>query len=204
MTGSRRRRAVWSERTSSGPTAACHDHSERPSRRGTTTTCPLGRTWEMCRPVSNPWATQVRPQRPAEACQSYGCRTIVDWPQHAPRAHRDTTKQHETTPGWTHGGGRATPPCHPKPSPITLSHSACRPELETGGRGEGGQSRSPGAGQREWDLPIPAPGVDRPMHIGAGRRLFRRSPSNAAVLTVLGRAPQAVSFTGPKAVWVRR
>ena len=43
-----------------------------------------------------------------------------------------------------------------------------------------------------------------PMHIGAGRRSFRRTPSNAAWLTVLGRAPQAASFTGSRHVWVRR
>ena len=110
-------------------------------------------------------------------------------------AHGDNT---EPPRGGPTGGGRATPPRHPKPPPTTLSHSACRPELETGGRGEGGQSRSPGAGQREWDLPIPAPGVDRPMHIGAGRRLFRRSPSNAAAVTVLGRAPQAAAFSGSR------
>ena len=38
-----------------------------------------------------------------------------------------------------------------------------------------------------------------PMHIGAGRRSFRRTPSNAAWLTVLGRAPQAASFIGSRA-----
>ena len=51
-----------------------------------------------------------------------------------------------------------TPSRHPKPPPTTRAHSAGRPELETVGRGEGGLSRSPGTGQREWDLPIPAPG----------------------------------------------
>ena len=36
------------------------------------------------------------------------------------------------------------------------------------------------------DLPIPAPGRRTPlMHIGAGRRLFRRTPSDAAALTAL-------------------
>ena len=40
-----------------------------------------------------------------------------------------------------------------------------------------------------------------PMHIGAGRRSFRRTPSiNAAARTVLGRAPQAASFIGSRRV----
>ena len=63
------------------------------------------------------------------------------------------------------GGGALrgfTPSRHPKPPPPTRAHSACRPELETVGRGEGGLSRSPGTGQREWDLPIPAPGSRTP------------------------------------------
>ena len=83
---------------------------------------------------------------------------------HALHTHpnRDTRERPETTPGWTHGGGGAlrgyTPSRHPKPPPTTRAHSAGRPELETVGRGEGGLSRSPGAGQREWGLPIPAPG----------------------------------------------
>ena len=55
------------------------------------------------------------------------------------RAHTATQRNNTEPPrGGPPGGGRATPPRHPKPPPTTLSHSACRPELETGGRGEGG------------------------------------------------------------------
>ena len=94
--------------------------------------------------MSEPWMPDE--SRPAATCAA-----------RAPR-HNETTRNH---PG-VRGGGEAIPTRHPKPPPTTLSHSACRPELETGGRGEGGQSRSPGAGQREWDLPIPAPGRRTP------------------------------------------
>ena len=48
--------------------------------------------------------------------------------------------------------------------------------------------------------PNPTPwAAQPPMHIGAGRRSFRRTPSNAAIFTVLGRAPHAASFIGSRA-----
>ena len=96
-----------------------------------------------------------KPWMPAESRAVAAMRATVT----RTAAHRNNT---EPPRGGPTGGGKATLPRHPKPPPTTLSHSACRPELETGGRGEGGQSRSPGAGQREWDLPIPAPGRRTP------------------------------------------
>ena len=90
-------------------------------------------------------------------------------------------------------------------TPSTRAHPACRPGLETVGRGEGGRHSSPGAGQRERGPPNSSLGrYTPPTHIGAGRRSYRRTPSRAAWLTVLGRAPQAASFIGSRHVWVRR
>ena len=77
-------------------------------------------------------------------------------------SNRDTrvpTRNHPGVDPRRGGALRGCPPSHhPKPPPTTRAHSAGRPELETVGRGEGGLSRSPGTGQREWGLPIPAPG----------------------------------------------
>ena len=66
-----------------------------------------------------------------------------------------------------------------------MRDSAGRPELETVGRGEGGLSRSPGAGQREWGLPIPAPG-SRILHAfkGAAADYSGREPYPPAHPTV--------------------
>ena len=50
----------------------------------------------------------------------------------------------------------------PHPPPSTRAHPACRPGLETVGRGEGGSHQAPGCGQRERDLPIPHPGRHNP------------------------------------------
>ena len=99
-------------------------------------------------------------------CLRCRCR---DCPAHPQTATRES--QPEITPGWTQGGeapsGAAPPSHHPKPPPTTRAHSAGRPKLETVGRGEGGLSRSPGTGQREWGLPIPAPG-SRTLHAFKG------------------------------------
>ena len=95
-------------------------------------------------------------------------------------------------------GSNPHPTTHPPPS--TRAHPACRPGLETVGRGEGGRHSSPGAGQRERGPPNSSLGrYTPPTHIGAGRRSYRRTPSKAAALTVLGRAPHAASFIGSRA-----
>ena len=101
------------------------------------------------------------------------------------------------TQGWPGSGVRTpTPPptLPPQPEHTLLAGQGSR--RSGGGRGVG--TRAPGLGNGRGDLPIPASGGTPPMHIGAGRRPFRRTPSNAASLTVLGRAPQAVSFTGSR------
>ena len=57
-------------------------------------------------------------------------------------------------------GSNPHPTTHPPPS--TRAHPACRPGLETVGRGEGGSHQAPVCGQRERDLPIPHPGRHNP------------------------------------------
>ena len=107
------------------------------------------------------------------------------------------------SPGVAREWGSNPHPTTPPP-PSTRAHPACRPGLETVGRGEGGRHSSPGAGQRERGPPNSSLGrYTPPTHIGAGRRPFRRTPSNTAIFTVLGRAPQAASFIGSRRVWVR-
>ena len=56
------------------------------------------------------------------------------------------------TQGWP-GSGVRTPTPPPTLPPLTRAHPACRPGLETVGRGEGGRHSSPGAGQRERGPP---------------------------------------------------
>ena len=95
----------------------------------------------MYRPVPSPWTTQIRPQRPAEACRSRGCRPrVAPWPQCAPRSraprHTGTTRNH---PGvGPRGGGRlpspATPNLPPQPSHTLLAGQSSR--REGGGRGD--------------------------------------------------------------------
>ena len=99
------------------------------------------------------------------------------------------------TQGWPGSGVRTpTPPptLPPQPEHTLLAGQGSR--RSGGGRGAG--TRAPRLGNGRGDLPIPASGGTPPTHIGAGRRLSRRTPSNAAIFTVLGRAPQASSFIG--------
>ena len=93
-------------------------------------------------------------------------------------------------------GDHAHPPPSTRPSTpcLQLGLQARARDGRAGGRGVG--TRAPGLGNGRGDLPTPALGGTPPTHIGAGRRSSRRTPSNTAIFTVLGRAPQAVSFTG--------
>ena len=102
------------------------------------------------------------------------------------------------TQGWPGSGVRTpTPPptLPPQPEHTLLAGQGSR--RSGGGRGVG--TRAPGLGNGRGGLPIPASGGTPPMLIGAGRRPCRRAPSNTAWLTVLGRAPQAASFSGSRA-----
>ena len=56
------------------------------------------------------------------------------------------------SPGVAREWGSNPHPTTPPP-PSTRAHPACRPGLETVGRGEGGRHSSPGAGQRERGPP---------------------------------------------------
>ena len=102
------------------------------------------------------------------------------------------------TQGWPGSGVRTpTPPPTLPPNPSTPCLQA---RARDGRAGGGGQSPSPGVWATGEGPPNPTPwAAQPPMHIGAGRRSFRRTPSRAAWLTVLGRAPQAASFTGSRA-----
>ena len=77
------------------------------------------------------------------------------------------------SPGVAREWGSNPHPTTPPP-PSTRAHPACRPGLETVGRGEGGRHSSPGAGQRERGPPNSSLGrYTPPTHIGAGARSFR-------------------------------
>ena len=77
------------------------------------------------------------------------------------------------SPGVAREWGSNPHPTTPPP-PSTRAHPACRPGLETVGRGEGGRHLSPGAGQRERGPPNSSLGrYTPPTHIGAGTRSFR-------------------------------
>ena len=102
--------------------------------------------------------------------------------------------------------GFEPPPHHPTSphNPLTLFWQAI---ARDGRAGAGGQSPSPGVWATGEGPPNPTPrpwAAQPPMHIGAGRRSFRRTPSNAAALTALGRAPHDGPSSGSVLAWVRR
>ena len=122
-------------------------------------------------------------------------------------SHNQTTRSGPSghSPGVAREWGSNPHPTTPPP-PSTRAHPACRMQARArdGRAGGGGQSPSPGVRATGEGPPNPTPwAAQPPMHIGAGRRSFRRTPSRAAIFTVLGRAPQAASFIGSRHVWVR-
>ena len=136
-------------------------------------------------------------------CLRCRCR---DCPAHPQTATRES--QPEITPGWTQGGeapsGAAPPPTTPNLPPQPEHTLLAGQSSRRSGGGRGDCHAAPGLANGSGTSLFQPRAVGPPMHIGAGRRLFRRTPSNAAALTALWRAPQASSFTGSKAAWVRR
>ncbi len=103
--------------------------------------------------------------------------------------------------GPTGGGGRP-PGLHPLPppqtSPLNPSTLCLQARARDGRAGGGGLSRSPGAGQREWGLPIPAPG-SRILHAfkGAAADYSGREPYPPAQPA----CPPFIGIKGPGAIW---
>ena len=131
-------------------------------------------------------------------CLRCRCR---DCPAHPQTATRES--QPEITPGWTQGGeapsGAAPPPTTPNLPPQPEHTLLAGQSSRRSGGGRGDCHAAPGLANGSGTSLFQPRAVGPPMHIGAGRRSFRRTPSNAAWLTVLGRAPHAASFTGSRA-----
>ena len=117
-------------------------------------------------------------------------------------SNRDTRVQPEITPGWTQGGeapsGAAPPPTTPNLPPQPEHTLLAGQSSRRSGGGRGDCHAAPGLANGSGTSLFQPRAVGPPMHIGAGRRSFRRTPSNAAIFTVLGRAPQAASFSGSR------
>jgi len=93
------------------------------------------------------------------------------------------------TQGWPGSGVRTpTPPptLPPQPEHTLLAGQGSR--RSGGGRGVG--TRAPGLGNGRGGLPIPASGGTPPMHIGAGRRSFRRAQATPPGSPSLGGRPR--------------
>ena len=157
----------------------------------------------MSHPTTKACLPRVEHVRFIPPCLRCRCR---DCPAHPQTATRES--QPEITPGWTQGGeapsGAAPPPTTPNLPPQPEHTLLAGQSSRRSGGGRGDCHAAPGLANGSGTSLFQPRAVGPPMHIGAGRRSFRRSPSNAAWLTVLGRAPQATSFIGSRHVWVRR
>ena len=156
----------------------------------------------MSHPTTKACLPRVEHVRFIPPCLRCRCR---DCPAHPQTATRES--QPEITPGWTQGGeapsGAAPPPTTPNLPPQPEHTLLAGQSSRRSGGGRGDCHAAPGLANGSGTSLFQPRAVGPPMHIGAGRRSFRRTPSRAAIFTVLGRAPQATSFIGSRRVWVR-